>query len=55
MPKPADTLRPPEPTIPDAGGRWLVLIGDSGETSADEIEAFFAEIWPDVEPEPTLQ
>jgi hypothetical protein len=42
--------------IPGAQGQWLVLIGDSGETSADDIEAFFADIWPDVvDPETTIQ
>jgi hypothetical protein len=34
------------PVIPDAQEQWLVLIGDSGEASADDIEAFFADIWP---------
>lgn len=53
MPKPIKTLRGSEPVAPDR--QWLVLIGDSGETSADDIEAFFAEIWPDVEPEATIQ
>jgi hypothetical protein len=33
----------------DQGGRWLTLIG--GDTSADDIEAFFEEFWPDVQPE----
>ena len=36
-------------------GKWLVLIGDGGESSADDIEAFFADIWPEVEPEATIQ
>jgi hypothetical protein len=55
MPKPIKPLRAAEPVTPDARGQWLVLIGDSGETSADDIEAFFADIWPDVEPEATIQ
>ena len=55
MPKPIKTLRDSEPVTPDARGQWLVLIGDSVETSADDIEAFFADIWPDVEPEVTIQ
>jgi hypothetical protein len=54
MPKPIKNLRASEPVTPDAKGQWLVLIGDSGETSADDIEAFFADIWPDVEPEATI-
>jgi hypothetical protein len=49
MPKPIKTLRAPEPVAPVEMGQWLVLIGDVGETSAD-IEAFFAEVWPDVGP-----
>ena len=53
MPKPSNTPR--DPVIPDVRGQWLVLIGDSGETSADDIEAFFADIWPDVELEATIQ
>ena len=35
----------------ERGGHWSTLIGDSAATSADDIEAFFAEFWPDVEPE----
>ena len=54
MPKPIKTLRDSEPVTPDAREQWLVLIGDSGETSADDIEAFFADIWPDVEAEATI-
>jgi len=54
MPKPIKTRRASEPVTPDANGQWLVLIGDSGETSADDIEAFFADIWPDVEPAATI-
>jgi hypothetical protein len=38
MPKPIKPLRAAEPVSPDAKGQWLVLIGDSGETSADDIE-----------------
>jgi hypothetical protein len=45
MPKPIKTLRASKSVTPDAKGQWLVLIGDSGETSADDIEAFFADIW----------
>ena len=48
MPYPTQLLRPPEPVAPAEKGRWLVLIGDEGETDADEIEAFFAEMWPEV-------
>lgn len=56
MPRPIKTPRAADTVIPDAQGQWLVLIGDSGETSAEEIEAFFADIWPDVvEPEATIQ
>ena len=55
MPKPIKTPRAAAPVIPDAQGQWLVLIGDSGETSADDIEAFFADVWPDVEPEAAIQ
>jgi hypothetical protein len=55
MPKPTKSLRAADPVTPDARGQWLVLIGDSGETSANDIEAFFADIWPDVEPEATVQ
>jgi hypothetical protein len=56
VPKPIKTPRAADPVIPDAQGPWLVLIGDSGETSADDIEAFFADIWPDVvEPETAIQ
>jgi hypothetical protein len=51
MPKPIKNLPASTPVSPDAKGQWLVLIGGSGETSADDIEAFFADIWPDVEPE----
>ena len=47
--------RAADPVVPDARGQWLVLIGDSGETSADDIESFFADIWPDVEPEAAIQ
>jgi hypothetical protein len=55
-PKPVKTPRGAGPVIPGAQGQWLVLIGDSGETSADDIEAFFADIWPDVvDPETTIQ
>ena len=53
MPKPIKT---PRAAVRDVQGQWLVLIGDSGETSADDIEAFFADTWPDVvEPEATIQ
>jgi hypothetical protein len=56
MPRPIKTPRAANPVVPDAQGQWLVLIGDSGETSAEDIEAFFADIWPDVvEPEATIQ
>ncbi len=58
MPKPINpikNLRASEPLIHETKGQWLVLIGDSGETSADDIEAFFSEMWPDVEPEATIQ
>ena len=55
MPKPVKTLRASDPVTSDARGQWLVLIGDGGETSAEDIEAFFADIWPDVEPEATIQ
>ena len=56
MPKPVKTLRAADPVNSDARGQWLVLIGDSGETSAEDIEALFADIWPDVvEPEATIQ
>jgi hypothetical protein len=55
MPKPIKTLRAADPVPSDALGQWLVLIGDSGETSAEDIEAFFADIWPDIEPESTIQ
>lgn len=55
MPKPIEILRASEPVNPDVKGQWLVLIGGSGETSADDIEAFFADIWPDVDAEATLQ
>jgi hypothetical protein len=55
MPKPIKTLRAADPVTSDAGRQWLVLLGDSVETSADDIEAFFADIWPDIEPESTIQ
>lgn len=55
MPKPLDLLRAPETSTTETRGPWLVLIGDSGETSAEDIEAFFAEIWPELGPEATLQ
>lgn len=55
MPKSIDILHAPETQTADTKGKWLVLIGDSGETSAEDIEAFFAEIWPDLGPEATLQ
>lgn len=50
MPKTLKALHAPVPATPDARGQWLVLIGDPGETSTDEIEAFFADMWPDVGP-----
>jgi hypothetical protein len=49
------SLRASETVTPNEMGQWLVLIGDSGETSADDIEAFFADVWPDVEPEAAIQ
>jgi hypothetical protein len=55
MPNPIKTPCAADPVTSDARGQWLVLIGDSDETSADDIEAFFADIWPDVEPEATIQ
>ena len=55
MTKPIKSLRASETVTPIEMGQWLVLIGDSGETSADDIESFFASIWPDVEPEATIQ
>ena len=55
MPKPIKTLRAADPVTSDSRGQWLVLIGDSGETSADDIEAFFADLCPDIEPEATIQ
>lgn len=48
-----DTIKPPP--MPRAHGEarrpaeWLVLIGGPGETSAEDIEAFFADMWPDVD------
>jgi hypothetical protein len=54
MAKPIKNLRAAQSVTPDPKGQWLVLIGDSGETSADDIESFFADIWPDVEPEATI-
>ena len=55
MSKPIKSLRASETLTPKEMGQWLVLIGDSGETSADDIDAFFADIWPDVEPEAAIQ
>ena len=55
MSKPIKSLRASEAVAPNEMGQWFVLIGDSGEISADDIEAYFAAIWPDVEPEATLQ
>jgi hypothetical protein len=53
MAKPTKNLRAPRPVTPDANGQLLVLIGNTGEASADDIEAFFADIWPGVDPEAT--
>jgi hypothetical protein len=55
MPNPIKSPCAADPVTTDVRGKWLVLIGDSRETSADDIEAFFADIWPDVEPEATIQ
>jgi hypothetical protein len=46
MTKPAKTPPAADVTTPATRGQWLVLIG---ETCADDIEAFFADIWPEVE------
>ena len=55
MRKPNKPLLSSEPMTSTAAGQWLVLIDDTSETSADDIEAFFADIWPDVESEATLR
>jgi len=49
MPRSTKQFCASPPAAPAKKGRWLVLIGGNGETSADEIEDFFAEMWPDVE------
>lgn len=47
-----DSIKPPPMTRAHGQARrpadWLVLIGGPGETSAEDIEAFFADMWPDV-------
>jgi hypothetical protein len=53
MPKSTKHFRASPPRAPARQGSWLVLIGGDGETPADEIEAYFAEIWPEVELEAT--
>ena len=55
MIKPVKIPRASAPVTPEAKGQWLVLIGDRGETSAADIEAFFPDVWPDVEREATIQ
>lgn len=35
-------------------GQWMVLIGESGETCASELEAYFAEVWPEVDSDTQL-
>ena len=55
---PSGAIRTPRLLDEDStmeAGQWLVLIGPGCESSAAEIEAFFAELWPEMEPSAAMQ